>query len=34
MINKLSKEVHKINVDNGFYEAQKNIGEMLALIHS
>lgn len=34
MINKLSKEIHTINVDNGFYEDKKNIGEMIALIHS
>jgi NTP pyrophosphatase (non-canonical NTP hydrolase) len=34
MINKLSKEIHEINVKNGFYEAEKNIGEMIALIHS
>ena len=34
MINELSKEIHQINVKNGFYEDQKNIGEMLALIHS
>lgn len=33
-INELSKEIHKINVKNGFYEGEKNIGEMLALIHS
>ena len=34
MINKLSNEIHLINVRNGFYEDEKNIGEMLALIHS
>lgn len=34
MINQLSKEIHAINVKNGFYEGEKNIGEMLALIHS
>lgn len=34
MINKLAKEIHAINVKNGFYEDEKNIGEMLALIHS
>ena len=34
MINKLSKEIHAINVKNGFYEHEKNIGEMLCLIHS
>lgn len=34
MINDLSKQIHAINVKNGFYENEKNIGEMLALIHS
>lgn len=34
MINELAKEIHEINVKNGFYEDKKNIGEMLALIHS
>lgn len=34
MINKLSKEIHKNNKAKGFYESEKNIGEMLALIHS
>ena len=34
MINELSKEIHEINKKNGFYEDEKNIGEMLALIHS
>ena len=34
MINDLAKEIHEINVKNGFYEGEKNIGEMLALIHS
>ena len=34
MINKLSKEIHSINVKNGFYEGKKNIGEMIALCHS
>lgn len=34
MINKLAVEIHDINVKNGFYEKEKNIGEMLALIHS
>ncbi|KQC34003.1 hypothetical protein AAU57_12175 [Nonlabens sp. YIK11] len=34
MINKLSKKIHEINVKNGFYEDEKNIGEMIALIHS
>ncbi len=34
MINKLSKEIHEINVKNGFYDSEKNTGEMLALIHS
>lgn len=34
MINKLSKEIHENNVKKGFYEDEKNIGEMLCLIHS
>lgn len=34
MINELSKEIHEVNKANGFYEGEKNIGEMLALIHS
>lgn len=34
-INLLSKKIHEINVKNGFYEdKEKNIGEMLCLIHS
>lgn len=34
MINELAKEIHANNVAKGFYEDKKNIGEMLALIHS
>lgn len=34
MINELSKRIHKANIEKGFYENKKNIGEMLALIHS
>jgi NTP pyrophosphatase (non-canonical NTP hydrolase) len=34
MINKLSKEIHSISKAKGFYDSEKNIGEMLALIHS
>lgn len=34
MINELGKKAHEINVKNGFYEGQKNTGEMIALIHS
>lgn len=34
MINELSEEIHKNNIDKGFYEEEKNIGEMLALVHS
>ena len=34
MINELSKEIHKNNRAKGFYDSEKNIGEMLALIHS
>ena len=34
MINKLAQEIHANNKSKGFYEDKKNIGEMLALIHS
>lgn len=34
MINRLAKEIHSNNVSKGFYLDDKNIGEMLALIHS
>ncbi len=33
-INELVKEVHQNAKDKGFHEGEKNIGEMLALIHS
>jgi NTP pyrophosphatase (non-canonical NTP hydrolase) len=34
MINELAKEIHENNKAKGFYESEKNIGEMLCLIHS
>lgn len=34
MINELSKEIHEDNKKKGFYDSEKNIGEILALIHS
>ncbi len=34
MINELSKEIHQNNKEKGFFDDEKNIGEMLALIHS
>lgn len=34
MINELSNKIHSSNIEKGFYEDVKNIGEMLALIHS
>ncbi len=34
MINALAQEIHENNIEKGFYEDEKNIGEMLALIHS
>lgn len=34
MINELSQKIHANNVKKGFYDEPKNIGEMLALIHS
>lgn len=34
MINELAKEIYKANVAKGFYEKEKNTGEMLCLIHS
>lgn len=33
-INKLANQIHQSNIDKGFYENEKNIGEMLCLIHS
>lgn len=34
MINELAKKIHQNNIEKGFYEKDKNIGEMLCLIHS
>lgn len=34
MINELGKQIHENNIAKGFYGDEKNIGEMLALIHS
>ncbi len=34
MINQLAQQVHQNARDKGFFEKEKNIGEMLALIHS
>lgn len=34
MINKLSVEIHENTKSKGFYEGEKNIGELLCLIHS
>lgn len=34
MINELAKEVHENAKDKGFFDSERNIGEMLALIHS
>ena len=34
MMNKLSQTIYDNNVKKGFYDREKNIGEMLALIHS
>ena len=34
MINELAKKVHENAKDKGFFDNKKNIGEMLALIHS
>lgn len=34
MINELAKQIHENNKQKGFYDDDKNIGEMLALIHS
>lgn len=34
MINELSKQIHENAKNKGFYEDEKNIGEMLCLIHS
>lgn len=34
MINELAKQIHQNNIQKGFFEDVKNIGEMLCLIHS
>lgn len=34
MLNKLSLEIHENAKSKGFFESEKNIGEMLCLIHS
>jgi NTP pyrophosphatase (non-canonical NTP hydrolase) len=34
MINELSKQIFENNKAKGFYDSEKNIGEMLCLIHS
>ena len=34
MINKLSEEIHQNAKNKGFFDNKRNIGEMLALIHS
>lgn len=34
MINNLAKEVHQNAQNKGFFDSEKNIGEMLCLIHS
>lgn len=34
MINELAKQIHQNAIDKGFFEKEKNIGEMLCLIHS
>src|SRR5688572_10578278 len=34
MINQLAKEIHENAKSKGFFDAPKNIGEMLCLIHS
>lgn len=33
-LNDLAKDIHQSNIIKGFYEEDKNLGEMLALIHS
>jgi len=34
MINELAKQIHENNKAKGFFEDEKNIGEMLCLVHS
>jgi NTP pyrophosphatase (non-canonical NTP hydrolase) len=34
MLNELAKEVHQNAKSKGFYDKEKNIGEMLCLVHS
>ncbi len=33
-MNELSKKIHENAIEKGFFDQEKNIGEMLALIHS
>ncbi|MEM6397496.1 MAG: hypothetical protein AAF741_14195 [Bacteroidota bacterium] len=33
-LNNVAREVQRRNVEKGFYEKEKNIGEMIALMHS
>lgn len=33
-LNKLAQQVHQNAIDKGFFDKEKNIGEMLCLIHS
>lgn len=33
-LNDLAKQIHASNVEKGFYQDEKNIGEMLCLMHS
>lgn len=33
-LNEFQDRVHKLAVDNGFWEEERNAGEMIALIHS
>jgi len=34
MLNKLATEIHENSKSKGFFDSEKNIGEMLCLIHS
>lgn len=33
-LNELAHAIYRLNIDKGYYDSEKNIGEMLCLIHS
>lgn len=34
VLNELAAQIHQSNIERGFFEEERNLGEMLALIHS